>query len=213
MEKRIGILGGTFDPVHFGHLRPALDVVEKLGLDQIRLVPCASQVHKAQSIATAEQRVIMLQLAIKNDTRFVVDDRELYREGPSYTVDTLVSLRQEFPDSPLFLFLGTDSFVSIHTWHNWQKISELVNIVIMKRPCAALSIFYELEDQYKLRLSSKDSEYNIAGGICTADVTQISISSTTIRKRMSEGLSLTFLLPDRVINLIEMLGLYKSKNE
>ncbi|NOQ81528.1 MAG: adenylyltransferase/cytidyltransferase family protein, partial [Methylophaga sp.] len=107
MADSIGILGGTFDPIHFGHLRPALDVAEQLGLDRVHLIPSARPPHRDQPQATAEQRLTMLHLAVKNNPQFVVDDRELHREGASYTVDTLVSLRQDFPDSPLYLMVGT----------------------------------------------------------------------------------------------------------
>lgn len=110
MTTKIGILGGTFDPVHFGHLRPALDVAEQLNLEHVRLIPSAEPPHRAEPVATAQQRVALLQLAIKNNPRFVVDDRELHRKGPSYTVDTLYSLKQEFPDSSFYLMLGTDAF-------------------------------------------------------------------------------------------------------
>ena len=213
MTEKIGILGGTFDPIHFGHLRPALDVAEQLDLDCLRLIPCAVPPHKAQPYATAQQRVAMLQLAIKNDERFVVDDRELHREGPSYTVDTLVSLRQEFPENPLYLLLGTDALVSIQTWHNWQQLLDLAHIVVMQRPGETLAMSDELTHWYKQHLVSDESQNNVAGSVWPVDVTQLAISATKIRENMAKGLKPKFLMPEPVINLIEMLGLYRSRNE
>lgn len=210
MAKKIGILGGTFDPVHFGHLRPALDVIEQLKLDQVRLIPCAVPPHKAQPTATARQRVMMLQLAIRGDERFVVDDRELHSAKPSYTVDTLVSLRHKFLKDSIYLFLGTDAFISVQTWNNWQRLLELTHIVVMRRPSKSLAPSDALAHWYQQHLVSKENQHNVAGSIWPVNVTQFAISATKIREKISEGLSLKFLIPDEVISLIEMLGLYRQ---
>ncbi|OUR64209.1 nicotinate-nicotinamide nucleotide adenylyltransferase [Methylophaga sp. 42_25_T18] len=212
VAAKVGILGGTFDPIHFGHLRPALDVAEQLTLDHIRLIPSAVPPHRAPPQATAQQRVTMLQLAIKNNDRFVVDDRELHREGPSYTVDTLMSLRQQFPESPLYLLLGTDAFVEIQTWHNWTQLIELSHIVVMQRANETLTMSDELTGWYQQHLAVDADQEQLAGAVWPVDVTQLAISATEIRENMSKGLSVKFLMPDAVINLIEMLGLYSSRS-
>ena len=208
MLEKIGILGGTFDPVHIGHLRTALDVIEQLKLDQVRLIPCGIPPHKMQLIATAEQRITMMRLAIRDDKYFIIDDRELYREGPSYTVDTLVSLRYEFVKNPLYLFLGTDAFIGIHTWYNWRRLLDLAHIVVMQRPGETLTMSDELTDWYKNNLASKKNKYDIAGNIWPVNVTQIGISATKMRERIAKGLNLRFLMPDAVISFIKILGLY-----
>ena len=212
MAVKIGILGGTFDPIHFGHLRPALDVAEQLDLDQIRLIPSAVPPHRAPPQATAQQRLTMLQLAVKNNDRFVVDDRELHREGPSYTVDTLMSLRQQFPESQLYLLLGTDAFVEIQTWHQWPQLIELAHIVVMQRPDEILDMSDELTRWYQQHLAADTAHEQLAGAVWPVDVTQLAISATEIRGNISKGLSAKFLMPDAVMNLIEMLGLYSSRS-
>jgi len=209
MAELIGILGGTFDPVHFGHLRPALDVIEQLGLDRVHLIPSARPPHREQPQATPEQRLTMLQLAVKNNPQFVVDDRELHREGASYTVDTLLSLREEYPDSSLYLMLGTDAFSYIQTWHRWDELLNLAHIVVMQRPDETLEMSPELNEWYQQHLALDNESNNIAGAIFPVKVTQLAISATEIRSKLSQGLSPQFLLPDAVIQLIGILGLYK----
>lgn len=211
MTDKIGILGGTFDPVHFGHLRPALDVAQQLNLDHVRLIPSAVPPHREQPVATAQQRTTMLQLAVKNNDRFIVDERELHREGPSYTVDTLKSLRQEFPDSPLYLLLGTDAFLGLQSWHEWQQLITLAHIVVMHRPGEALVMNKELEAWYQEHRGKEENDLQLAGFIWPIEVTQLAISATEIRELIAKGSNPQFLLPDAVISLIEMLGLYQNK--
>lgn len=204
----IGILGGTFDPVHFGHLRTGLDVVEQLGLDQLRLIPCAIPPHRIEPVASAKQRRMMLELAIKNHPKLIVDDRELSREGPSYTVDTLLSLREDFPDTPLYLLMGTDAFCSLTSWSRWQQIIELAHIVVMQRADEVLLMNDELQTFYDNHQAQKHDSQLIAGKIWPVPVTQMSISATAIREALEQGRDVRYLLPDAVISLIEQLGLY-----
>ena len=212
MTTSIGILGGTFDPIHFGHLRPALDVAQQLNLDHIRLIPSARPPHREQPHATPEQRLMMLHLAVKNDEKFVVDDRELHREGASYTVDTLASLRQDFPDSPLYLLMGTDAFLHIQTWHDWQQLITLAHIVVMQRPSETLAMSADLAVWYQQHLAKPDDCQQTAGKIWPINVTQLEISATRIRADLIQGLSPQFLLPDAVIKLIEITALYQKEN-
>lgn len=213
MNNAIGILGGTFDPIHFGHLRPALDVAEDLGLDHIRLIPSAMPPHRAQPVATPEQRLTMLELAAKNNEWLIVDNRELHRQGPSYTVDTLQSLRQDFPENPLYFLVGTDAFLGIQRWQQWQQLLTLAHIVVMQRPKEVLAMTDDLNNWYQRHLASDgdgDGEL-LSGKIWPIEVTQLEISATEIRSIIAEGLNPQFLLPEAVIKLIEIMGLYRDR--
>lgn len=211
MTQAIGILGGTFDPIHFGHLRAALEVEEQLGLDHVRLIPSARPPHRDAPHATPQQRLMMLHLAMKNTDRFVVDDRELHRDGASYSVDTLVSLREDFPDNPLYLLLGSDAFLGIQTWHNWQRLLELAHIVLISRPGETLTMSAELAAWYQQHLAKPTDAQRSAGNIWPVEVTPLAISATAIRDAFRNGKSAQFLMPEPVIQLIEQLGLYRSQ--
>ncbi len=209
MAEAIGILGGTFDPIHFGHLRSALEVSQQLNLVHVRLIPSARPPHRNAPHASPQQRLMMLHLAMKNAENFIVDDRELQRDGISYSVDTLLSLREEFPGNPLFLLLGTDAFLGIQTWHKWQDLLELAHIVVIRRPDEAVTMPPELNDWYQHHLAVFNDAPLLAGKIWPVTVTQLAISATAIRELILEGKSPQFLLPDAVIQLINQLGLYR----
>ncbi len=207
MKPAIGIMGGTFDPIHYGHLRPALDIAQALGLDHVRLIPCADPPHRDPPQANARQRLALLQLAVKSAPELDVDDRELLREGPSYTIDTLKSLREDFPENPLYLLLGTDAFLGLHQWHQWQDLLSFANIVVMQRPEEELLVAEPMKawfEQHKMA----DYEPTLNGKIMLMPVTQLAISATQIRALFEKGSSPQYLLPDSVIQLVEMLGLY-----
>lgn len=210
MKEAIGILGGTFDPIHYGHLRPALDVAEQLNLSHIRLIPNSTPPHRDQPQATAKQRLLMLNLAVKDNEQFVVDDRELQREGLSYTVDTLLSLRHDFPDTPLYLLVGTDAFLGIKTWHHWQQLLDLCHVVVMQRPDEGLVISSDLELWYQQHLASVADSHLSAGKIWPIVVTQLAISATNIRSYIARNVSVQFLLPDEVIKVINEISLYQA---
>jgi nicotinate-nucleotide adenylyltransferase len=130
----IGIMGGTFDPIHFGHLRPALEVCERLSLSQVRFIPCRVPPHRPQPMASAEDRLKMVEMAVENTPQFFLDDRELRRgDGASYSVDTLKSLLKEYDES-LILMLGADAFLGFNRWKNWREILKMANIVVSCRP-------------------------------------------------------------------------------
>jgi nicotinate-nucleotide adenylyltransferase len=209
MGKAVGILGGTFDPIHYGHLRSALELLQQFGFDHIRLIPCARPPHRPQPQATPKQRVMMLHLAIKNNQYFIVDDRELNREGPSYTIDTLRSLKQEIPDSPLYLIIGSDAFSHLSTWHQWEQLLTLSHIIIMQRPEHPLSLSEEMERWYQAHLAIPEDKPLLAGKIWPVTLTQLSISATAIRSDISKGRSPVFLMPDAVATFIEQLRLYQ----
>lgn len=208
----IGILGGTFDPVHFGHLRSALEVCQQLKLNHVRLIPCAIPPHRQPTMASADARRLMLELSVKYVPQLTVDDRELHREGPSFSVDTLLSLREQFVDNPLFLILGTDAFRSISSWSRWQQILSLAHIVVVQRPDEILELGDELQSWYQQHLAQTEDLQLTSGKIWPLKVTPMAISATQIREDLLAGNPVNFLLPDSVIAVIEQLELYRSKN-
>jgi nicotinate-nucleotide adenylyltransferase len=202
----IGVFGGTFDPIHFGHLRPALDVVQSLGLAELRLLPLKVAVHRPQPLASAALRLQMTRLAVNGQPGFVVDDRELTRDGPSYTVDTLASLREEVgADAPLCLLIGGDAFAGFLDWHRPRAILGLAHLVVMQRPGAPTVRDQALRDEIGRRRVDDPGALRQApaGRIYFQTVTQLDISSTRIRRMFAAGRSPRFLLPDAVLELLD----------
>jgi nicotinate-nucleotide adenylyltransferase len=204
----IGIFGGTFDPIHYGHLRSALEVKEIFGLSEVRLIPSAQPPHREQPAATALMRLHMLELAIKDQLGLIIDTRELNRTGASYMVDTLRSLRQEFKDEPLLLFIGNDVFNHLKSWHQWQHLFDYAHIVVMTRPGFKIQ---NLDAFFEARLANETTElaHNLAGKLYFQQVTQLDISATAIRDMISEHRNPGFLLPDTVIAYIRQHKLYQ----
>ena len=130
----IGLFGGTFDPIHFGHLRPAFELCQALKLAEVRFMPAGSPPHRSPTLANAELRLAMVKAAVAGEKSFVVDDREVRRSGASYSVDTLTELRAEFPDRSLCLMLGMDAFLGLPNWHRWREILDLAHVVVWHRP-------------------------------------------------------------------------------
>jgi nicotinate-nucleotide adenylyltransferase len=206
----IGIYGGTFDPVHYGHLRTALEVTEIFALDELRLIPCYQSPLKNSSQASPEARLAMLQLAIANQAGLVCDSRELKRGGRSYMVDTLRSLRVELPDCPLLLFMGDDAFAQLSSWQQWQGLFDYAHIVVMTRPNSEKTA---LSDFLNNRLTSDilGLRQATAGQLFFQGVTQLDISATLIRALQAQRRSIRFLLPDNVIDYIEQHELYQTR--
>ncbi len=204
----IGIFGGTFDPIHYGHLRSALEVKEIFGLTELRLVPSAQPPHREQPAATAPMRLQMLELAIKNQPGFIIDTRELNRHGASYMVDTLKSLRQEFQNEPLLLFIGSDAFNQLETWHQWRHLFDNAHIIVMTRPGFNIQ---NLDKFFKVRLTNEITElaHKLAGKLYFQQVTQLDISATAIRNMIDKQQNPGFLLPDTVITYIRQHKLYQ----
>lgn len=211
MTQAIGVLGGTFDPIHYGHLRPALEALEGLKLAEVRLVPCHQPVHRGSPGATPEQRLAMLTEAIADQPGLVADRRELLRAGPSYMVDTLRSLRGELGDIPLCLLLGADAFEEFHRWRRWLEIPELAHLVILQRPGTVPSRPSVLKKLIaKRRLSRTEALIERpAGGLLFKPVTQLAISATQIRRLLAEGNSPRYLLPESVLAFIHRHHLYQ----
>jgi nicotinate-nucleotide adenylyltransferase len=207
----IGVFGGTFDPIHFGHLRPALEVYEAVRLTEIRFIPAGDPPHRDKPTAPAAFRRALVAAAIAGQPGFMVDDRELARPGPHYTVDTLASLRADFPDVPLCLLLGSDAFLGFKAWREPERILELAHLVVMHRPGAALPhdgalgallAAREVRDAKRLRETS-------AGAIHCVPVTPLEISATRVRERLAAGQSLRWLVPETVWEMIRSSGHYR----
>jgi nicotinate-nucleotide adenylyltransferase len=207
-----GIFGGTFDPVHFGHLRAATEVKEKLQLEDFRLLPAGNPPLRAKTFATAEHRLAMLRLALSDYPDLVVDDREVRRAGLSYMVDTLSEIRAEEGDRPLLLIIGQDAANNLDQWHEWRRLFDLAHLVIMRRPQSVYEYSDELLEQVQPRLvSSRRALSGVpAGLLLPLELTQLAISSTDIRRRMRAGLSPRFLMPQLVIDYIREHRLYQN---
>ncbi len=205
----IGVFGGTFDPVHNGHLRTALDVFEALALDELRFVPLGRAVHREQPLTPPERRLALLRAAIEHQPGFLVDERELRRDRPSYTVHTLESLREELGDErPLCLLLGRDAFSAFHTWRQPERILELAHLVVMDRPGHGLPDEPELRALMEDRVARDGAELRTrpAGVIRFQPVTRLDISSSDIRQRLARGGSIRWLVPEAVLALLQREG-------
>ncbi len=211
----IGIFGGTFDPVHFGHLRPGLEMCESLGMEQVRFIPSFIPPHRDVPSTPVRLRLEMVKQAIASEPRFVLDEREIRRRGASYMVDTLASLRLDFPVHPLCLLLGMDAFVNLHHWHEWKKLLDYAHIVVSQRPDSDFfqpSVWpHEIQSLYLQNKALQRDELRLLrhGKIHFECVTQLSISATDIRDRLKNKRSIRYLVPDAVLNLIECNHLYE----
>ena len=208
----MGIFGGTFDPLHYGHLRTAFEMLQALRFDEVRFMPCGNPPHRGKTFANADLRLEMVKLATAGQPGFVVDDRELQRDGPSYSVDTLTTLRADFPDRQLALIIGMDAFLGLPKWHHWQNILELSHIVVAHRPgwrapdIGPLGSL--LADRGTHRIDNLHEKR--AGHIFIHDVTQLEISSTEIRELVAVGRDPRFLMPDAVRDIIRSSGCYDA---
>lgn len=208
----IGILGGTFDPVHFAHLRCGVELYQGLSLDELRFIPCYRPPHRDEPCASPEQRLEMLRIAVQDQPGFVVDERELRRGGASYMVDTLASLRDEHRDTPLCLLLGLDAFVYLNSWHRWEDLTGLAHLAVMERPGFTGKPAPEVAELLQRCLvrdpaALRDEK---AGRIIRWPVTQLEISATRIREMLAAGRSPRYLLPDGVVEYIRNTNLYRD---
>lgn len=206
-------MGGTFDPIHYGHLRPAQEVLRALDLAEIRVIPAANPPHRRLPVATAEQRLRMVELAVAGVPGLTVDDREFRRGGPSYTVLTLESLRREFGERPLCLLMGLDAFEGIETWHRWQRLPELAHFIVMTRPGWKLPAGERLPPWARDRLVRETSELAQAGAgkIYFQAVTPQDISATRIREALARGEPVEAWLPSAVLEYIRANRVYVNR--
>jgi len=208
--RRIGLLGGTFDPIHFGHLRTAWEIYHALNLAEIRLIPCYLPPHRAAPAASAIDRLTMVKTAIATTPHFVADDREICREGLSYTIDTLRSLSRELNGHSLCLIIGTDAFLSFEQWHEWEEIVKLANVVVMHRPGHQESIAPRLKNAFRLVDSAEELSRHSCGALFFQSVTLLGISATAIRAEIKKYGCAPFLLPKDVCDYIAQEKLYCS---
>lgn len=214
MARRIGVLGGTFDPIHIGHLRGALEVAELLALDEVRLIPSARPPHRDTPQVTAEQRLQLVRLAVEGEPLLRVDDRELARTTPSWTIDTLESLRGELGvDDQLFLLLGWDAFCGLPSWQRWTELLQHCHVLVLQRPDADTEAPEALRDLLAARSVNEPAALcGPVGQIAFVWQTPLAVSATDIRRRLATGRSVRFLLPDAVLHYIDAHGLYRAPN-
>lgn len=208
----ICILGGTFDPVHFGHLRPALDVQQALEICCIQLLPCRVPPHRDPPQGSPEQRLELLRLAVADEPALAIDTRELVREGASYMVDTLESLRAEKGEESLCLALGMDALLGLESWSRWREIAKLCHLVVMQRPGRVWPTRGALADLVSKagRCSLRQLHERPAGCVYSVPVTQMAVSSTQIRGLLAAGKSPRYLLPDVVLKRIKQENWYAN---
>lgn len=209
----IGILGGTFDPIHFGHLRLAEEVCEGLKMACVRFVPTAVPPHRGMPNASPADRAEMVRLAIAGNDRFLLDERELKREGRSYTLDTLTALRQEMGETqPLCLVLGGDAFLGFASWYCWQSLFDLSHILLVGRPGTALQderLPEALRKELARRRTQAEALRDSPGGkIALFPITALDISASHIRELLRKAESARYLLPAPVLDYIGQKGLY-----
>lgn len=207
----MGVLGGTFDPIHFGHIKPALALLRELPFREIRLLPARHPPHRPPPLATAAQRWHMLRIVVERIPGLVADDRELRREGPSYTVDTLLGLRSEVGEElAIGLILGTDAFAGLPTWHRWREILELCHIVVAQRPGFPLPREGPVVELLAAHAVSGPAALvgRAHGSILPWPVPQLDISATAVRACIAAGEQPRYLVPGMVWSYICRTGLY-----
>ncbi|GAB5415072.1 MAG: nicotinate-nucleotide adenylyltransferase [Congregibacter sp.] len=211
----VAVFGGTFNPIHFGHLRSALELLELLGLEQLRFMPAQHPPHRPDPAVSAEDRASMIDLAIHGEARFVCDRRELQRSGPSYTYDSLCSLRKELgPERPLAMVLGCDAVATLDSWHRWDQLCELAHIVVLSRPGWSLAEAGRIADYLREAAGDPDvMRHGPAGRVVFQSLTPMDVSSTTVRGLLQSGRSPRYLLPDSVLDYIQSRSLYMTEQE
>ena len=208
------LFGGTFDPIHYGHLLPVEALAKQVGLQQVVLLPNHVPPHRPQPEATVRQRLAMIKLAIKNNPLFSIDTRELKRTTPSYTVETLLSFRQEIGwQKPLAFIIGQDSLLSIDTWFDWQKILDLCHLLVCARPGYTTYFPTSSMQQWLIHHQVPDPEilsHKPCGAIYLADTPLLNISATEIRERKRDRKSCRDILPPAVLRYIDKHHLYQN---
>jgi len=212
LRAPIGIFGGTFDPIHFGHLRTGFELMQTLQLQQLRWIPSGRPGHRDAPLATPDMRLSMVRAAIEGQEGFVADDREVKRERTTYTIDTLEELRNEFPESPLCLILGMDAFLGLPRWHRSTELLSLCHIVVAHRPGWQLPQAGTLTELVSTCGTTNVAELHAAlsGRIYVHAVTQLEIASSELRAILVSGGDPRFLVPEPVRRIILETGCYAA---
>lgn len=200
----IGIFGGTFDPIHNGHLLVATTLAELAQFLEIKLIPCKIPVHKNMTMATEQQRIKMIELAIANTAKLSIDLREITRTTPSFMIDTLRSLRQEFPKTSLVLIIGMDSFLTLPSWHEWQSLLNYAHILVVSRPEVEMHWSNELDQAFKLKQVKNIDQLtdSLSGHIYFHPMNTLNISATRIREQIKKSAIPRQFLPQAVVDYI-----------
>jgi len=210
----IGLFGGTFDPIHYGHLRTAFELLQKLTLHEVIFVPAGQPPHRETPLASAQLRLSMVRAAVQDQPGFAVDDREIRRQGRSYSVDTVREMRAEHPQRPLCLLLGMDAFLGMPGWHRWREIFDLCHVVVAQRPGWDQPLTGALGEAVAQR-GTADVEHlhrSIGGHILIQAVTQLEIASTDLRALLLSGRDLRYLVPEAVRAIIQRTGCYAHRD-
>lgn len=208
----IGILGGTFDPVHLGHIKIAECVLQKLKLNEIRFLPNQSPPHRERPQASVQDRVAMLKLAIEPNSHFILDNTELHRSGPSFMVDTLKLLKKKFVNNPLNLIIGADAFFSFNTWNSYEEILDYAHLIVLNRPDGFGHYQSWLKDLLKRRQTkaANDLQKQENGLIYIIHIEPLPISATSIRKKIASAESVANEVPKAVLDYIQSHNLYRN---
>lgn len=212
--RAVAVFGGTFNPVHYGHLRSAIELVEHLQLHHLDLMPCAQPVHREQPGCNAEHRAAMVELAVAGEPRLGCDRRELARGGLSYSYDSLVDIRQDIgPQRGLCLVMGCDALQNIASWHRWRELLDIAHVIVIARPGWTLPdegvVAHWLQSH---RCDAPAQLHRQASGLVhVEELRPLAISSTEIRSLLQLGQSVRYLLPEPVLDYIDQHGLYRQK--
>ena len=211
-EQPLGIFGGTFDPIHIGHIEPVIEAAQQVNIEKIALLPCHIPTHKVISKTASHHRLEMVKLICQQYPIFYPDDREIKRGKPTYSIDTLREFRQQYPSRPLCFFIGMDSLLAINRWYQWQALFGLCHFIVCQRPEHDTDFSPEIKRLLQQRQVSEPTDLHLTpyGKIYLAATKEIAVSSTSLRQRLHANLPVDKLIPKIVINYIQQYKLYQD---